>query len=65
MVIFYSTHCPRCAVLESKLKQKNIEYTECNDVMTMYSKGLEMAPALEVDGKMLDFVQAVKWVGEQ
>ena len=30
MVVFYSTHCPKCNILEKKLKQANIEYTENN-----------------------------------
>ena len=32
MVTLYSTHCPRCLVLEKKLKQKNISYQEVNDI---------------------------------
>ena len=64
-VIFYSSHCPRCYVLETKLKQKNISYTECNDVDVMVSKGLTNAPALEVDGVVMEFSEAVKWVKEQ
>ena len=31
-VILYSTHCPKCCVLEKKLKQKNISYDEVNDI---------------------------------
>ena len=64
-VTFYSTHCPRCKVLETKLKQKNISYTECNDVDVMLSKGLMNAPALEVNGVVLKFSEAVNWVKEQ
>lgn len=61
-IIFHSSHCPRCKVLETKLKQKEIEYEENNDIQVMLSKGLEMAPALEVDGKMMDFKEAVNWI---
>ena len=62
MIIFYSTHCPKCRILELKLKQKNIEYEECNDIEEMLSKGIETVPVLEVDGQLLDFGNAVKWV---
>lgn len=65
MVKLYSTHCPKCRVLETKLKQKNVQYEECNDVDEMLSKGLASAPYLEVDGKLLDFGKAVKWVNER
>jgi glutaredoxin-related protein len=64
-IILWSTHCPRCKVLESKLKQKNIDYEECDDVQLMLSKGLETAPALEVDGTMMNFKEAAEWIKEQ
>ena len=64
-VIFYSTHCPRCKVLELKLKQKNIEFEEINDVEVMTEKGFKEAPKLEVDGVVMDFKQAVDWIKEQ
>ena len=65
MVILYSTHCTKCKVLETKLKQKNIQYEECNNVDEMLSKGIQSVPYLEVDGKLLDFGKAVKWVNER
>lgn len=64
-VILFSTHCPKCNVLESKLKQKNIDYEEVNDVDAMVQKGFTTVPMLEVDGVVYDFKQAVEWIGEQ
>lgn len=65
MVIFYSTHCPKCNILEKKLKAANIGYTENNDVDVMLSKGLLTAPALEIDGEIYTFTQAVEWLKKQ
>ena len=65
MVVFYSTHCPKCSVLEKKLKQANIEYTEINDVRTMLAKGMTSAPNLEVDGKLMGFAESVEWIKSQ
>lgn len=65
MIKLYSTHCPKCKVLEAKLKQRNIQYEECNDVDEMLSRGIETVPILEVDGQLLDFGKAVKWVNER
>ena len=62
MIILYSTGCPRCKVLEAKLKQKNVEYVECNDMREMESKGISMVPCLGIEGEILDFGKAVKWV---
>ena len=64
-VIFYSTNCPKCKVLMAKMKQKGIEYKEINDVDFMLSKGIKSAPALEIDGKVMDFTESVKWVNNK
>lgn len=64
-VTFYSTHCPKCKVLEMKLKQKNINYTENDNVEEMLSLGIQSAPALSVDNKIYLFTDAIKWVNSQ
>lgn len=62
MVVFYSTHCPKCLVLENKLKQKNIEFTEINDIEVMKEKGYMSVPVLEVDNKPMNFIEANAWL---
>lgn len=61
-VTLYSTNCPRCKVLVSKLDAANIKYDTITDVDTMVAKGLKNAPNLEVDGEILDFKAAVDWL---
>ena len=61
-IILYSTHCPKCNILEKKLKGKGISYTEVNDVDEMLDKGFTEIPMLEVDGVIYTFGEAVKWV---
>lgn len=63
-IILYSTHCPKCKVIETKLKQAGLEYTEIDDVDVMLNLGLRMAPVLEVDGKRLQFSEANKFLKE-
>lgn len=65
MVTLYTTHCPKCNVLTSKLNEKGIQYEEVDDVNTMISKKIMTAPYLEVDGNLMDFVNAVNWVNAQ
>ena len=62
MVRVYSTHCPKCNVLEAKLKQKNIDFEECTDINEMEAKGITSAPYLEVDNQLMDFGSAIRWV---
>lgn len=61
-VILYSTHCPRCCVLEKKLKQKNISYKEVNDIDIMREKGYLEVPILEVDNKSMNFKESINWI---
>ena len=63
-ITLYTTHCPRCVVLESKLKQKNIKYNSCEDIDAMTEKGFMQAPILEVDGKVMDFKTANDWINK-
>ena len=64
-VKLYSTNCPKCKVLETKLKRKNIPYSIVTDVNLMIEKGFKQAPILEVDGEFKDFKEANTWVEEQ
>ena len=61
-IVLFSTHCPKCNVLEKKLKTKNIEYEEINDVSIMKKKGYLWVPVLEVDGTSKDFKTANDWI---
>lgn len=62
--VLYSTHCPKCKMLEKRLIERNIPYIECSDVDLMLSKGIKAAPFLEVDGELMDFGKAWKWASE-
>ena len=65
MIIFYTTGCPRCHVLESKLNSKNISYEMCSDKNVMINMGLTAVPVLEVDGNRMEFKQAVDWINKE
>lgn len=67
MITLYSTHCPKCNVLEKKLDKKGIEF-ELNDkfdIQEMVNRGITTAPILEVDGNFMTFNEANKWLNEQ
>lgn len=71
MITIYTTAtCPRCKVLKMKLDQKGIAYEECLDEAKMQEMGIESVPAmavdgLSVDGELLDFAAAIKYVNER
>ena len=62
---FYTIHCPKCDVLEAKLNMKKISFSVVDDVNVIQAKGMEVMPMLEVDGELLGFSDAVKWVNAQ
>lgn len=64
-IILYSTHCPKCNILAAKMKAKNIGYVENNDVEEMKKLGLMSVPYLSVDGELMDFGAAIKWINNK
>ena len=62
MVILYSTNCPRCRALEMRLDAKGIEYETCTDTKRMLDMGMTSAPALEADGRLMNFADAIRWL---
>lgn len=66
MITLYTTHCAQCVVLERKLAQKGIKYTEVDDVIEMNKLGILSVPCLKVDDEPLKkFKEAVEWVNSQ
>lgn len=61
-MILYSTHCPQCILLEKKIKEKEIDYEEVNDIKLMEEKGFMSAPILEVDGVVMRFKDALNYI---
>lgn len=62
MLTLYSTGCPKCKVLKSKLDNKKIEFTIIEDIEVMKNKGFNSLPVLDVDGTIYEFGEAVNYV---
>ena len=65
-IVLYTTGCPKCRVLEGKLKAAGIEFDVVTDIEEMKNLGIISAPAMMI-GKAgpLDFSQAIRWVREK
>lgn len=61
-VILYSTGCPKCKVLKSKLDSKGIKYEIVSDVDEMLRLGMTTVPCLGVDGKIMSFKESVDYI---
>ena len=61
-IVFFTTGCPKCAVLKKKLDQAHIVYVEEHDMEQMLAAGMKSAPGLMVGSDLLNFGDAVRWV---
>ena len=61
-LILYTTHCPKCSVLEKKLSKKNLEYAENTSIEEMQALGISTVPVLSVNGELLPFEKANQWI---
>ena len=65
-VTLYSTDCPKCKVLEAKLKDHNIQHNIVKDVKAIKDMGYMEAPILEVEADnnvmRYTFSDAVKFI---
>lgn len=66
MIKLYSTHCPKCVVVETKLNQLQIPFELITDtdivIETGNAHGIDSAPILEVDGNFYNFSQAINYL---
>lgn len=62
MITLYTIDCPKCKVLEKKLNNNNVPFITNKDIDQMISKGIQSTPVLEVNGNLLSFSDAIKWV---
>jgi len=61
-IVLYTTGCPKCKVLEKKLRLKNIQYSIVTDEEEIRNTGFLSLPLLSVDDKIMPFTEAVGWV---
>jgi len=73
-ITLFSTNCPKCNVLKTKLDQKKIEYSIETNIDRMRELGFSSAPILRIETQVpnedvpytqdLEFVNAIKWVAQ-
>lgn len=66
MITIYTTQtCPKCKILKKKLADKGINYEEFTNEDEMQRMGIMSVPVMDVDGKLLDFPEAIKYINER
>lgn len=61
----YTTGCPKCTVLKKKLESADIDYEIIQDRKLMIDMGIMSVPLLSIDGKLLDFGDAISWIKKE
>ena len=67
MLKFLIIDCPKCDILEEKLKSKNVEFETIKDRSYFEEKDLieRSFPMLELeDGTILDYYNSVKYINQ-
>ena len=61
-ITLYTTHCPKCKVIESKLEKKGVKYVTIDNVDEVTKIGeinnIQSAPILKVDDTVYAFKEA-------
>ena len=64
MITLYSTGCPRCKVVKSKLDATGFQYNVVDDVEQMMELGINTVPVLVADDNVMEFTEAVKFLND-
>lgn len=62
MIKLYTNHCRKCEILTAKLNEKKISFEIEDDTEKLQALGFDFMPVLEVDGKHLEYSDAVAYV---
>lgn len=65
MPVLYSLGCPKCVVLERKLKELGAGFKVCNDLESFAEAGITEIPMLLADGVLMNFTQSIEWINKQ
>ena len=53
---------PKCAM--SNCEEKGIVYSTNSDIEVMKAKGFRSVPMIEIDNKVLNYLDAINWIKE-
>lgn len=68
-ITFYSTHCPKCKVLEKLMKEKNISYSlvDSEDIVLKVAEenNILSMPFADIDGQIFNTKQLQNFINER
>lgn len=61
-IVLFTTGCPKCRVIESKLASKGVAFEKVDDIDRMEQAGVRSVPSMLVDGRLMAFKEANDYV---
>lgn len=63
-VKLYTTHCPKCKILEERLNEKKIKFDIIDNVEELQKMNFKTVPNLDIDGKIYNYLDAIKYLNK-
>lgn len=63
-VKLYTTHCPKCKILEERLNEKKIKYEIVDNIEELQKMNFKSVPNLEIDGKIYNYLESIKYLNK-
>lgn len=60
MITVFSNNCPRCKILEKKLKDEGVEFKVENNFSRVIAKGFRSAPVVEIGDVMYTYEEVMQ-----
>ena len=63
-VKLYTTHCPKCKILEERLNEKKIKYEVIDNIEELQKMNFKSVPNLEIDGKIYNYLDSIRYLNK-
>ena len=63
-VKLYTTHCPKCKILEERLNEKKVKYEVIDNIDELQKMNFKSVPNLEIDGKIYNYLDSIKYLNK-
>ena len=63
-VKLYTTHCPKCKILEERLNEKKVKYDVIDNIEELQKMNFKSVPNLEIDGKIYNYLDSIRYLNK-
>ena len=63
-VKLYTTHCPKCKILEERLNEKKVKYEVIDNIEELQKMNFKSVPNLEIAGKIYNYLDSIRYLNK-